>query len=178
MLSQLAKWASSITVICGLTLGAYKSLNSVQETLSLLATKEDLVLLEERIDSKLNTLEGEDKALRIRAGYSYVREPVVDGHSIYLHFVAQRTKLGASCLFIDATPIFTDSLNIPQAGEGVGSGRQIGTSYVPLVLEAIPPSNLQEGIITVVIQFQYTCDDKPLIQNSEPFRYFLRKDNT
>ena len=117
------------------------------------ATKEDVAELRE----KLVEVAGEDRIFQMPAGHSYVLEPVSKGEEITLFLVLRRTEYGAACVFIEATPLFRDSRDIPFPGATLPPVKQVGREDERLPLSMDAPSALQTGRVSVVLSMHYEC---------------------
>lgn len=118
------------------------------------------------LQDRMAVVQGEDRVIREVPGLTYVSEPVYQGENIVFNMVAERTRLGEQCILEYSQAIFTDMLNVPTPGQRRLASRQIGGDPTPLRPGYKPPHNLRPGRITVYLILAYTCDGKPVFDQS------------
>jgi hypothetical protein len=116
------------------------------------ATKTDI----ERIQADIRELSGDDRIFKDLPA-TYILEPVTQGDPIQMILAIERTEYGLPCTFIDGTPLFTDSRDIPFPGKPILPIKQVSTQAERLPLTLYAPEALQPGRIVVVLSMRYSC---------------------
>jgi hypothetical protein len=133
-----------------------------------IATKDDLA----RIEHDLRELSGENRVFKMLPG-TYILEPVTQGNPIEMVLAIRRTDYGLPCVFVDGTPLFTDSRDIPFPGPSLKPVKQVGTSAERLPLTLHAPTNLEPGRISLVLSMHYSC---PFGENGDMVDVFEETD--
>jgi hypothetical protein len=118
-----------------------------------MATKTDVAAITERMDK----IAGEDRIFRMREGHSFIQEPVTKGQPIAMTLTGNRTKRGASCVFLGATPLFIDDRDIPYPGDEILPVRQFTVTQARIHLTLKAPDILRPGRVGVHLSMHYQC---------------------
>jgi hypothetical protein len=117
------------------------------------ATKDDVV----HIQKQIRQITGDDRIFKMIEGATYVLEPVSQGEPIEMILGIQRTEYGIECVFIEGTPLFRDSRDIPFPGRQFPPIKQVGLEMDRLPLTLYAPDALQSGRIGLTLSMHYRC---------------------
>jgi len=125
------------------------------------------------LQDNMRQVQGEDRVIRETPGLTYVSEPVYENEQVVFNFVAERTRLGRTCILQHSQPIFTDILNTPTPGLKREAARQIRDDPTPLRPGYTPPANLRPGRVTLYLILVYTCDGRTVFDQTSTAAFEL-----
>lgn len=144
----------------------------VQKSVAQLATKTDIAVLQAALDD----ITGNGRMFQLRAGYTYVAEPVfTHSDSITIVGQARRTSVGAPCVFESVIALFEDDRQAVLTGDYTGAYRQLGTDYTSIHSTFNKPANLNAGRVVVTMQLTYSCNGVAVVENSDPISFILQE---
>lgn len=131
---------------------------------------------EEEVREAINELSGENRLIREPPGFSYVKEPVVEGEDIQVILNIARTERGKQCTFVGGTSVFRGQNGRPLPGSPLPAQRQINTNLEVFTVTLTPPDDLPPGRVIVTLQLSYNCpwSSIPVIENTRPLAYELQ----
>lgn len=144
----------------------------VHKSVSQLATKTDIALIQAALDD----ITGNGRMFQLRAGYTYVAEPVYSASdTITIVGQARRTPVGVGCVFESVIALFEDDRQAVLTGNYVGTYRQLGPDYTSIRSTFSKPTNLNAGRVVVTMQLTYSCHGTSVVENSDPISFILQE---